>query len=762
MAFPASEAHKPETPRPLDSTERVRLMLDGIFNNVSPLVSGAVGVLLVPIMLRGLGAETYGLWIIALSLPGVVGVLDIGLGISVTLQVSGCRDFESSREAARFVASATNAHVAIGIVGAVIIAVAGMFSVRSVHLAAANARLVPAVVSLVALSFICEQVGGIEGEVLWGLRRFDLLNLIAAAATVLEFAGITGILLAGRGLLYVAVWHTAVAAGAAYASYATVARFAPAFRLRPGRIEWRVIRPNLRFSLLSQLAEAARNALWQWPPIAIGLILGSSSVVPYHVGRRIPQMVTTLYMRASAVLFPAVSEHAKGKNRAPIREFLAVGTRWITFWALPVCLLLWILAPTLLKAWIGNVPPGTTSVLRLITIAVFAEAIAAASIQVLWALGAMRTILAIPCSVVAVSLGCTMVLLPRIGITGVAWGLSAPMTVGAGAFLVIASQTCQVRVLNLLKSAFDGLLFPALALLVMSLSVKSVCGTRWSAVIAASVAGGLGYLIVFHFRGAKDEELMLARKLTAAPRATTYEAYRRLRHSLAKVSFLHSAYHLWLSIRDAATDSSASGRNELNREFERRADPWDYATGSFQQNRIRTEIGMLDAVRGHDRFPKALEVGCAEGMFTEVLAPRCESLLAVDISRVALARARQRLVGVDGVSFREFDLRIDPLPEAYDLIVVIHTLEYIRNPIYIHKIRTKLVDGLRPGGYLLIGTMKITEIHEDAWWGRYLLRSGKRINGFFAAHEKLHVVETNQFYLGRDYTSYDILLQKVA
>jgi 2-polyprenyl-3-methyl-5-hydroxy-6-metoxy-1,4-benzoquinol methylase len=169
---------------------------------------------------------------------------------------------------------------------------------------------------------------------------------------------------------------------------------------------------------------------------------------------------------------------------------------------------------------------------------------------------------------------------------------------------------------------------------------------------------------------------------------------------------------------------------------------------------------MLDAVRGAARFAKALEVGCAEGMFTEMLAPRCESLLAVDISPVALARAQRRCQADEHVQFAEWDLRVDPLPGTYDLIVIIHALEYIRNPLAVRRARNKLMNSLRPGGYLLVGTMKVAEIYENAWWGRYLLRSGQHINNFFAAHPALELVNTATFHLEKDEVAYDVLLRK--
>jgi 2-polyprenyl-3-methyl-5-hydroxy-6-metoxy-1,4-benzoquinol methylase len=253
---------------------------------------------------------------------------------------------------------------------------------------------------------------------------------------------------------------------------------------------------------------------------------------------------------------------------------------------------------------------------------------------------------------------------------------------------------------------------------------------------------------------------MSARKEAEGSRSAESSAYWRLRHSLARVRFLRSGYYLSLAIREALRDSPARGQAELDHEFEPREDPWNYETVSYQRDRIGREVEMLDAVRGTARFGKALEVGCAEGLFTEMLAARCESLLALDISPVALTRARRRLQRQENVRFARWDLRIDSVPDTYDLIVVVHALEYVRNPIYIHRARTKLVNCLRPGGHLLVGTMKVAEIYENAWWGRYCLRSGKRINRFFAEHPALKVVQTAEFYLGKDYVAYDVLLQK--
>ena len=52
---------------------------------------------------------------------------------------------------------------------------------------------------------------------------------------------------------------------------------------------------------------------------------------------------------------------------------------------------------------------------------------------------------------------------------------------------------------------------------------------------------------------------------------------------------------------------------------------------------------------GDRRFGRALEVGCSIGVLTELLAARCDALLAVDVSVRAVERARARLTGAPHV-----------------------------------------------------------------------------------------------------------------
>lgn len=226
-----------------------------------------------------------------------------------------------------------------------------------------------------------------------------------------------------------------------------------------------------------------------------------------------------------------------------------------------------------------------------------------------------------------------------------------------------------------------------------------------------------------------------------------YSANRVLRRRLRDVPSIRSAYGLLLVLEQSLRDNSANGRRELNSQFESRMDPWGYATVPNERRRHQVELQMLDAVHPGSRFGKALEIGCAEGIFTAMLAERCNSLLAVDISSVALERAQHRCEREEHVRFQELDIRVDPLPGSFDLVVVVHVLEYIRNPMALRSIREKIIASLCDGGYLLLGHVSNDHFMETALWSKHLIRGGRNITAFMGSHPALHVVDSQEIEL---------------
>jgi O-antigen/teichoic acid export membrane protein len=116
--------------------ERVRLMRDSVINNSAPFVAAVIGLFLVPIMLKGLGLELYGLWLAAMADSGMLAGLDFGLNWSLVRDVAAAENDESQDETARFVMAAGNADGLLGVAGGVLIGTLGYPLSSGLHFSA--------------------------------------------------------------------------------------------------------------------------------------------------------------------------------------------------------------------------------------------------------------------------------------------------------------------------------------------------------------------------------------------------------------------------------------------------------------------------------------------------------------------------------------------------------------------------------------------------------------------------------------------------
>lgn len=141
-------------------------------------------------------------------------------------------------------------------------------------------------------------------------------------------------------------------------------------------------------------------------------------------------------------------------------------------------------------------------------------------------------------------------------------------------------------------------------------------------------------------------------------------------------------------------------RRKMNRQFGKREDPFSYETTPYEGARL----AAMDEALGAGPLGPVLEVGCAEGHFTEKLVGRSSRVLAVDISAVALARARKR---APRAVFIEADLLAwEPGAEIpFDAVVLGDVLYYLDRPgvaAEFSALFPRIASWLKPGGRLLL------------------------------------------------------------
>jgi len=114
----------------------------------------------------------------------------------------------------------------------------------------------------------------------------------------------------------------------------------------------------------------------------------------------------------------------------------------------------------------------------------------------------------------------------------------------------------------------------------------------------------------------------------------------------------------------------ANDWDSLEALFREREDPWDFLTDAYEQARLRRLAELVRLVAPSS----VLEVGCAEGIFTEWLARYGAEVVALDVSSTACQRARRRAPQAQVLAV--------PLDEysderRFDLVVCAETLYYV-------------------------------------------------------------------------------------
>jgi len=736
-------AQKPDAPLAASQAgESSALIRQGLANTLGGILQAAIGLVLIPIMASALGAEAFGLWAAALATAAIASAFDLGLGWSVIREVAQLGPGHDEAPL-RFIAAAGTAHLLIGLVGGLFIAGFGLLSTAS--LLGATTAPTTLVFALVGAAFVFDCLNAYAAAVLAGLRRYLLLNAVLTLAAVARAAGLVTLLWMGYGLVAVSVWHLSTAALTAAALLLMAMRSDPRLRLRARTLDWGALRASGSFSLRSQMAGILAGAIWNAPALLIGWARGPAFILPYYVGQKFPLAVSGIGWKIAEVAFPVASAESRASDLGRTHAMLVTASRWAVLPGLVGCLTLFVLAPQLLSVWMGEYPPETVTVLRLLAAAVLADLFGVGALHVLWGRGAAGAIVVTLAATLTAVLVLSWIGLATIGVAGVAWALLLPLTGASIALLVLAARAAEMSPFRLLAEMGRGLALPFFACAATLLALTFLFPpASWTGLATAAAVPSLVFVTTFYATGALPHEKEIVRWLWRGPTGV-----------LARIGPLRSTWYLAKDLRDMVAETVRPASARFDDLYRAGSDPWKYESSEpHGAERFAVTAGMLDRLQEGAAFARALEIGCSEGAFTGYLAARCERVVAADASGVALERARRRCAEHRNVEFTQLDLARDPLPGPFELIVAMHVLEYLTAPGELRRSREKLAAALAPGGWLLVEIASPPAHVENTWWAKGLKR-GQRIGEYFAAHPELEVVEKQ-----RDEVSMRYLFQR--
>lgn len=136
--------------------------------------------------------------------------------------------------------------------------------------------------------------------------------------------------------------------------------------------------------------------------------------------------------------------------------------------------------------------------------------------------------------------------------------------------------------------------------------------------------------------------------------------------------------------------------SEFDRQYAGSPDPWGIDEGWYERRKRAVVLAALP----DERIGRAYEPGCGTGTLSIELAARCDDLLCTDVAGAAVARARERTAGLDGVRVERAAVPGDWPDGPFDLVVV-SELAYYFDAADRARLWYAARESLRPGGTLL-------------------------------------------------------------
>jgi len=482
-----------------------------ILNLAGWIVPLSVALVAIPYVVRGLGAERFGVLSIASALLGYFGIFDLGLGRATTKFVAEALARRESERLPQVVWTSLWAQALFGLVGTLI-------TVSFVPIAVDRyLRISPALVrdtriSLIVLStsLTVVLIGNALRGVLEAGQMFDIVNYVKVPTNTSMF------LLPAIGVFFHLslpgiVWLLVGARVVATISYlAACLRYFPSLRGQylPHRNS---MRPLLVYGGWVTVSNFITPLLAYIDRFFIGSLISMGAVgyysAPYEAINRAWVVPATL----AATLFPAFTNLDAGGARKRLEELCARSLKSLLLISAPTLLILAFFAKPILRVWLGpDFATQSTLTLQILALGMLISSIALVPFSLLQGVGRPDLTGIFSMIEFLFQVVCCWLLVRRFGIAGaaLAWTLKALLDAVLMFATVFFLNSVSFR--SLLQ---NGLRRSLIAVSILGLSLAVVWRAHGPFPVQVLVAGILvvGFMLVSwtHILDSRDRNLVL-------------------------------------------------------------------------------------------------------------------------------------------------------------------------------------------------------------------------------------------------------------
>jgi O-antigen/teichoic acid export membrane protein len=431
------------------------LLRNALSNLLGAVIPALVALGTVPLVVRGLGDASYGVYSLVTAIVGYFAIIDINVTAGSVKYIAEFNASEDHDRISQTVFFGLSVYALLGLIGGLgLFFGADFFVTRVFSVPAALEGQAAATLRLAALGFFISQLLSYVQSIPQALMRFD----IAGRIEVLFGTGVplltVAVLMLGYGLYEVILLRVVASALNCLILWRCIRRLLPELAWRkPGA---RIRRELLGFSAYSFLSRFASLSYAYADKLIIGALVGVTGLAYFTVASTLANRILGLSYRLSGVFFPAASALAARGELERLRILYLKASRYLVFLNASVLVLVAVFAYQILYYWMNpQFARAGQVVLAVMALSQFIDSLTSLPSLVNDGMGhprysGMFALARAGFGLVVVYLG-----VDGWGIAGAAWGHLIASSVLTCAFLVaVHGRTVPARLVDLARHAY--------------------------------------------------------------------------------------------------------------------------------------------------------------------------------------------------------------------------------------------------------------------------------------------------------------------
>jgi O-antigen/teichoic acid export membrane protein len=402
-----------------------------------------VNAISLPITVRYLGPEKFGVWVTISTTLALLVLLDFGIASSMTNLISEAYALHDKELANRYASTGfwVMVLIALGLGGVGAALWPLVHWGQLFHLSgAANDRMISHAVAAAYVVFLAGLPAGLAAKFLAGYQEIKTANIFSAVGALGSLAAIIVITKLGGGMVLLIAGSSGAIAATNFGCLAWLwcrhkPWLAPTFRHCRRSLIGRMMQSGTEFFALQLTGIIVFNS----DNFVIAHFLGPAQVTPYSVTWKLVGYAAALQIIITPALWPAYAEAYIRKDFQWMRRTLYYVMLTTMGVAGTCCAVLVIWGQSLIRLWAGSAAVPTEMLLILMSIWILISTFMANTATVLAATNEMKLQAWLSAIAAALNLGVSIWLVQRVGSSGVILG-----TIASYALVLIGPQTWKV------------------------------------------------------------------------------------------------------------------------------------------------------------------------------------------------------------------------------------------------------------------------------------------------------------------------------